>query len=200
MSAQDALTNALRRLSDDIEQARQRGEPEPRAGALATVDAQGKPGVRTIHVLDVDDTALYFSSALTSRKVADMRANPHVSLCLIWHSLTKQTTLDGVVQPCDDATSDRLWRRRPVADQRAIRAILDQPDAGVRAAREHASDAARGGSVNLPRPQAWGGFRLSPTQIVEWPTGWYRIQARTRTLLNPAGEWIVSVPGVDRPD
>ena len=190
MKSDALLTAAMKRLREHIRDARQRGMSDAHSASLATATPDGKPSVRTVFLMDVDDQGFHVATRTDSGKAAQMRDNPAVSLCMVWQCLQRQLTIEGIAEACDDATADRLWGQRMRDEQLAAWASENVPGddrvgfrAAVNAARKQFSGLA------VPRPENWGGFRIYPTRVIEWPTGWHRSRQRIRIERDAEGHW-----------
>jgi uncharacterized pyridoxamine 5'-phosphate oxidase family protein len=85
-------------------------------GYLATVGADSAPRVRPVSIKDVYGDDLYFFTFSTTRKVAEMEANPQVEV--VWAKLeeTSQVRIRGkAVVVKDEATHKRFLEDNPMA-------------------------------------------------------------------------------------
>jgi pyridoxamine 5'-phosphate oxidase len=99
-----------------IEDAVRRGVPEPHAGSLATVDADGVPDARTLILKDVSAAGWAFASERSSRKGAQLLANPAAALNFWWQPIVRAVRVRGVVVEASPAESEAdLARRSPAA-------------------------------------------------------------------------------------
>ena len=160
----------------------ERGVREPRALALATADAGGRPSVRTLLVKQLSPT-LVFAGSYESRKGRDLVANPRAAGTLYWRETLQQITIEGPVERLSEEESDALFAERPAAGRATTVASeqgesLEDPEELRRRAEE------LGGGA-LQRPPAWGGFRLDPDLIEFWHGSPTRLHRR---LLYVKGE------------
>ena len=145
----------------------ERGVREPRALALATADAEGRPSVRIVLLKEVRP-AIVFAFSSRSRKGRELAANPRAAGTLYWRETLQQVVFEGPVAPMSDAESDRLFAERPPAGQATTVASnqgeeLDDPERLRRAAAELDD-----GEEPLHRPGDWGGYRLDPDHVEFW--------------------------------
>ena len=144
-----------------------RGVREPRALALATADAAGRPSSRILLLKQVTP-ALIFSGSYESRKGRELDANPRAAGTLYWRETLQQITIEGPVRRLAETESDAIFGERPV-DARATTVAsrqgmpLEDP-----AALRSTADALRSSGEPLRRPPRWGGFRLDPDLIEFW--------------------------------
>lgn len=143
------------------------GVREPRALALATADATGRPSSRIVLLKQVSP-AIVFAFSSNSRKGRELAANPRAAGTLYWRETLQQIVFEGPVERMGAEESDRLFAERPAAGQATTVASnqgepLEDPDGlGDEAAELASSDRA------LERPEDWGGYRLDPDLVEFW--------------------------------
>ena len=92
------------------------GVPEPIAATLATVDADGIPDSRTLLLKDVDERGWAFAGTASSRKAAQLTANPAAALSLWWQPQMRAIRVRGpVVQASHEECEADLAARSPQA-------------------------------------------------------------------------------------
>ncbi|EDY47901.1 pyridoxamine 5'-phosphate oxidase [Streptomyces clavuligerus] len=72
-------------------------QPEPHTMALATVDEEGLPDVRTLMLHDADADGWHFATHSTSAKGRQLAARPQAALHFYWPALARQIRLRGPV-------------------------------------------------------------------------------------------------------
>ncbi|MFJ4682092.1 phenazine biosynthesis FMN-dependent oxidase PhzG [Streptomyces sp. NPDC088789] len=155
------------------------GVREPRALALATADAQGRPATRIVVLSDLTRTGLLFATHADSRKGRHLRANPWASGLLYWRETSRQISADGPVRRLPDSTADDLWAARPVGTHAmTVASRQSRPLADVADLRARAADLAAAGPQ--PRPAAYAAFELVPEQMEFWANGTDRLHERLR--------------------
>lgn len=145
------------------------GIHEPNTFILATVDADGTPSARAVLMKDLSPDGLVFYTGLASRKSEAMRANPMAAATFVWTELHRQVRFEGTVAPVSNEEADAYFATRPRGAQIAAHA---SPQSEIVSGREvldarYANLAAEFGEV-IPRPEHWGGWRLSPTMVEFW--------------------------------
>lgn len=73
------------------------GQPEPHTMALATVDAYGRPDVRTLMLHDADESGWRFATHATSAKGHQLAAHPHAALNFYWPTRGRTVRVRGPV-------------------------------------------------------------------------------------------------------
>jgi dihydrophenazinedicarboxylate synthase len=165
----------------------ERGVREPRALALATADAQGRPSNRIV-LLKQASPAILFAFGAGSRKGRELAANPRAAGTLYWRETLQQVVFEGPVERLSAEESNRLFAERPPAGRAATVAshqgeALEDSD-GLR--REAAELARNGGA--LQRPEDWGGYRLDPDLVEFWHGSPDRLHRRL-LYLKRDGAW-----------
>ncbi|MFI6687852.1 pyridoxal 5'-phosphate synthase [Streptomyces sp. NPDC050485] len=81
------------------------GQAEPHTMSLATVDADGRPDVRTLMLHDADAHGWHFASHSTSAKGRQLAAHPVAALGFYWPAVGRQVRVRGRVTPAGEAAS-----------------------------------------------------------------------------------------------
>jgi pyridoxamine 5'-phosphate oxidase len=165
---------------------------EPNAVQLATVDAAGRPSVRTVLVKSFDERGIVFYSNYGSRKGRDLAARPYASAVFVWLSLERQVRLSGPVAPVPREETEAYFAARPRGSQLGAWASPQSEVVPSRAALEAAyADAERrfAGS-EVPPPPHWGGYRLAPEAVEFWQGRADRLHDRLRFRCVGDG-WVV---------
>ncbi len=89
------------------------GVLQPHACALATADATGVVTARTVILKDLQPGRWMFAGSRSTRKGADIAANPRAALVFFWRELGRQVRVTGTVAelPVEWARED--WNARP---------------------------------------------------------------------------------------
>lgn len=160
------------------------GLDEPNAFVLATADSHGTPSARAVLMKALDETGLVFYTNLASRKSNDLRDNPLAAATFVWTPLHRQVRFEGPVTLVSDDESDRYFETRPRGAQIAAHASSQGTIVESREELEEAYAAtdARFQRVKVPRPRAWGGWRLAPSLVEFWQGQPNRFHDRVRYL------------------
>lgn len=181
---------ALQRFRDLLRQAEQTGLPEPAAMSLATVNAEGRPEVRTVLLKAADERGFVFYTNTLSRKGRALVARPYASLCFFWQPLLAQVLVEGAVEQVSDAEADAYWATRPRASQIGAWASRQSEPLVRREELEQqvALYQRRFEGQPVPRPSYWSGYRVKPDLIEFWFSRPGRLHERERYVAE-AGEW-----------
>ncbi|MDR2212669.1 MAG: pyridoxamine 5'-phosphate oxidase [Pseudomonadales bacterium] len=195
------LQNGLRRpdLPDSpyplferwMEQAIAAELPDPSAMVVATVDAEGQPSQRTVLLKQQDDKGFVFFTNYGSRKAREIGVNAKVSLLFPWYPLERQVKVRGHAEKVSLNESLRYFVSRPRESQLAAWASKQStaiPGRDYLMARlERMNDQFASGEV--PLPEFWGGYRVTPHEIEFWQGGVHRLHDSFVYRLRGDGTW-----------
>lgn len=143
---------------------------EPNAMAIATVGAGGRPSQRTVLLKGFDERGFLFYTNYTSRKAREIAANPAVALLFQWLPLERQVSVTGRAEKISAAESLKYFLSRPRESQ--IGAWASQQSAVIsnRSLLEtkFAEMKAKFSAGEIPLPDAWGGYRVTPDSFEFW--------------------------------
>ena len=146
------------------------GVPLPDAMTLATCDRDGRPAARMVLLKSFDEAGFVLFTNFSSRKAAELDANPQAALVWYWHRLYRQVRVEGEVTRCSPQEAATYFATRPrgsqigawASRQSASLADRDELVARFEAARTRFS------GQDVPVPEFWGGYRLKPRRIEFW--------------------------------
>jgi len=168
---------------------------EPNAMVISTVDGRGELSSRTVLLKGLDDSGLEFVTNYESRKGRAIAENPEITAVFPWYPLKRQIIVTGTAERASDEASDAYHARRPRGAQLAAwasrqsqpiesKALLEARLAEVE--RQFADHA------QVPRPDTWGAFRITPRAFEFWQGRSMRFHDRFRYELTPESTWAVS--------
>ncbi|MFW6413498.1 MAG: pyridoxamine 5'-phosphate oxidase [Oceanicaulis sp.] len=185
-SAEDAPDNIFARedpfaLFEDWMAAAKKSEPnDPNAMALSTADADGFPDVRMVLLKDVDARGFVFYTNTESAKGLQLQDNARAALCFHWKSLRRQVRVRGHVSRVSDEDADAYYASRARDSRIGAWASKQSRPLESRFALEKAvaGYAAKFNFGDIPRPDFWTGFRISPVHIEFWRDRAFRLHDR----------------------
>jgi pyridoxamine 5'-phosphate oxidase len=168
------------------------GSPEPNAMQLASVDAQGRPSVRTVLAKAMDEQGVSFYTNYRSQKARELDARPYAAAVFVWLAHERQVRLSGPVRRVSAEETAAYFASRPRGSQLGAWASPQSEVIESRTVLEQAQAAAeaRFGDGEIPAPPHWGGYLLSPESVEFWQGRPDRLHDRLRfRLAGPA--WVL---------
>ena len=167
------------------------GLHEPYNMVLSTCGADGQPDGRVVLLRGADERGFVFYSNFASSKARQIRENPKASLTFAWLDLHRQVRVRGSIAPFDDREADDYWAGRPRDSQVASAASPQSHVIADRAELDARIDAmrARFEGVDIPRPDGWGGYRVTPAEVEFWQGRPARTHDRLR-YRRDGGAWV----------
>jgi pyridoxamine 5'-phosphate oxidase len=164
------------------DQAASAGVAEPNAMSLATIDAAGAPDSRVVLARGADQRGFVFYSNFTSTKGQQLGANPVASAVFAWLDLHRQVRVRGTVSRVDDSESDAYFASRPRGSQLGAWASPQSQPIADRSQLERmvAERTQEFEGREVPRPEYWGGWLLSPISMEFWQGRPSRLHDRFR--------------------
>ncbi len=162
------------------------------AMALATVDADGLPDVRTVLLKGLDPRGFVFYTNFESRKGQELSEQPKAALCFHWKSLHRQVRARGPVEKVSDAEADAYYATRPRVSRLGAWASRQSRPLDSRQTLEErvAEMEARFPDDAIPRPPYWSGFRIVPSEFEFWQDGAFRLHDRYRLVRGEGDGWV----------
>ena len=147
---------------------------------LATADERGRPSARMVLLKGFDERGFVFYTNYGSRKAVELDANPFAALCFHWAWTGKQFRVEGPVAKVSPEESDAYFESRAHGSRigawasKQSQPLESRARLVVRAAKVEARFAGR----RVPRPEFWGGYRLTPERIEVWHNQLHRLHDR----------------------
>lgn len=175
-----AMIDPIVRFRDAMARAAVNAPFDPIAMSLATSTPDGRPSCRIVLLHEVDERGLVFHTNYGGRKSLEIEANPHAALTAYWPWTEEQIRVEGTIARVAASESDGYFAVRPRGSQIGAWASLQSQPLDSREtllARVREFDEKFAGA-EVPRPDNWGGYRLTPLRIEFWKAGEFRLHDR----------------------
>ncbi len=165
--------------------------PTPLAMTLSTVNEAGNPSSRVVLQKGFDDSGSVFFTNYQSDKANDIVTTESVSLLFYWHDSQRQISIQGKATKLTSEESDEYFSTRPRESQIGAWAseqsapLTDRSELIARV--ESLSE--KWAECEVPRPEHWGGYRVSLNMIEFWEGQEGRLHDRIRYTDNGGWSW-----------
>jgi pyridoxamine 5'-phosphate oxidase len=144
--------------------------PDATAMSLGTVGEDGQPSVRIVLLKAFDDRGFVFYTNFEGRKGRQLLSNPKAALCFYWPTIDIQVRIEGTVTIVSEEEADAYFATRHRLSQIGAWASrqsqpLETPTALDERVEKYEREFA---GKDVPRPECWSGFRVSPQRIEFW--------------------------------
>ena len=169
---------------------------DPNALSLATSGNNNLPSVRMVLLKEFNQNGFVFYTNLNSQKGNELKENPNAAMCFHWKSLLRQIRISGTIAQVEDSVADQYYNSRGY-DSR-IGAWASKQSKELKNRNELANLIKEfkqkfNDENNVPRPNHWSGWNLSPKRIEFWLDGDSRIHERLNYTIDKNGNWIKSL-------
>ena len=174
-----------------------KSEPnDPNALSLATSNKNNFPSVRMVLLKEFNQNGFVFYTNLSSQKGNELKENPQAAMCFHWKSLLRQIRVCGKVTLVEDEVANQYYNSRGYESRIGAWASkqskkLNSRDELVNSIKQFKKK--YNDESNVPRPNHWSGWNLSPSSIEFWLDGDSRIHERLKYTKNKNNSWIKSL-------
>ncbi len=174
LSEQELAPDPFQQFRKWFEQANSGDKPawlEANAMTLSTADRQGFVTSRVVLLKGIEQEAFLFFTNYRSEKARQIAENPQVALCFQWPHLQRQVRICGTAAQTSREASVAYFCSRPLGSRYgAILSSQSEPISGreelERRLRE--TEQKYAGQDNVPCPEHWGGYAVTPSSIEFW--------------------------------
>ena len=197
------LNNCFLDLDDPIQlftlwmdEAKKSEPNDPNALSLATSNKNGTPSVRMVLLKEFNQNGFVFYTNLNSQKGNELKENPNAAMCFHWKSLLRQVRISGTISQVEDKVADEYYNSRGYESRIGAWASKQSKELKnrnelinlIKKYKQKFND-----ENNVPRPNHWSGWKLSPIRIEFWLDGDSRIHERLNYTIDKSGNWIKSL-------
>jgi pyridoxamine 5'-phosphate oxidase len=150
--------------------------------ALATAAPDARPSLRMVLLKQHGPDGFVFHTNYESRKAGELAANPHAAMTFWWPARERQVRLEGRLEKLSPAESDAYFATRPRESR--LGAWASPQSSVIPEPIDLTNIRARFGTGPVPRPDNWGGFRMSPETFEFWQGRDSRLHDRIRFIKN----------------
>lgn len=167
---------------------------DPNAVALATVDESGMPNTRIVLLKEIEADAFVFYTNYNSIKGRELDSAGKAAFVMHWKTLRRQIRVRGAITREDGAQADDYYASRDLKSRvGAWASRQSQPLESRAALMAEVERLAQELGDAPPRPDFWGGYRLTPSEIEFWADGEARLHDRFRWCRTTPGEaWTIT--------
>ncbi|QDV88427.1 pyridoxamine 5'-phosphate oxidase [Planctomycetes bacterium TBK1r] len=165
---------------------------EANAMTLSTSDGHGSVSSRVVLLKGLDDGKFWFYTNYRSQKARQIESNPNVSLCFLWPHVQRQVRIEGTATRTPRDQSVSYFRKRPHDSQ--LGAVVSQQSSVIESRevleKRLAELKKQYADKEIPCPDDWGGYCVSPNRIEFWQGRESRLHDRL-CYRQQASSWIV---------
>lgn len=180
LSRESLLDNPFDQFTLWMNQAIEAKVQDPTAMSVATVNSEGRPWQRMVLLKGFDQQGFVFYTNLGSRKAKEIEANAQVSLHFPWLQLDRQVIIGGRAERLSAVEVMKYFVSRPKESQLAAWASKQSSRINSRQALEtqFAQIKEKFSKGEIPLPDFWGGYRVTPEEMEFWQGGESRLHDR----------------------
>ncbi len=186
LSSSDLPDNPLSLFGKWLNEVEEINNLESASMVLSTIDENSKPTSRTVLLKDFNESGFIFYTNYDSPKAEHLEKNPHAALLFYWPNEERQIRIRGRVSKISKTTSEKYFHTRPRLSQLAAWVSKQSQKITNRKQLEDelATITTKYENQEVPLPDYWGGYSLSPVFYEFWQGRRGRLHDRFSYTLN----------------
>ena len=164
---------------------------EANAMVLSTISADGRPHGRYVLLKGFDAEGFVFFTNYVSGKGDDLAAHPYAALTFGWIEQERQIRIEGSVSKTPRSAVEAYFQTRPRGSRLGAWASNQSSVIAGREILEARLMEANARFPNdVPPPESWGGYRVTPDQFEFWQGRTNRLHDRHR-YRKRGNSWLI---------
>ena len=166
----EMAANPVEQFNHWLQDAVDAGAIDATSMTLATSGADGRPTARVVLLKHVDDHGFCWYTDSRSQKGQQIAENPNASLLFYWREFNRQVRIVGQAHTLSAEDAETYFRSRPAGSRFSAASSLQSSEVESRDVLEKrvAELQAQYPDGDVPRPDAWIGYRLIPEEFEFW--------------------------------